>query len=127
MDTQRHGSFEHPKHMFKLMGKEINTILGAQIILLYACFQKYIIELNLINFYILGNISGFFCCLLILSADFVSKLATVKICFRNTIRVSNRLDPDQARHFVGSDHDLTSPPFKHWKMLILYNRHQCEL
>ena len=22
------GSFEHPKHMFKLMGKKINTILG---------------------------------------------------------------------------------------------------
>ena len=28
----RDGSFEHPKHMFKLMGKEINEILGAQTI-----------------------------------------------------------------------------------------------
>ena len=27
------GSFEHPKHMFKLMGKEINAILEAQTIL----------------------------------------------------------------------------------------------
>ena len=26
-------SFEHPKHMFKLMGKEINAIFGAQTIL----------------------------------------------------------------------------------------------
>ena len=29
------GSFEHPKHMFKLMGKEINAILGAQTILIW--------------------------------------------------------------------------------------------
>ena len=28
------GSFEHPKHMFKLTGKEINAILGAQTILI---------------------------------------------------------------------------------------------
>ena len=28
------GSFEHPKHMFKLIGKEINAILGAQTILM---------------------------------------------------------------------------------------------
>ena len=28
--SQWDGSFEHPKHMFKLMGKEINAILGAQ-------------------------------------------------------------------------------------------------
>ena len=27
--------FEHPKHMFKLMSKEINTILGAQRILIW--------------------------------------------------------------------------------------------
>ena len=29
------GSFEHPKHMFKFMGKEINAILGAQTILIW--------------------------------------------------------------------------------------------
>ena len=28
--SQRDSSFEHPKHMFKLMGEEINAILGAQ-------------------------------------------------------------------------------------------------
>ena len=27
--SQWDGSFEHAKHMFKLMGKEINAILGA--------------------------------------------------------------------------------------------------
>ena len=37
------------------------------------------------------------------SADFFSKLTFSKISFRNTIRVSNRLDPDQARRFVGPD------------------------
>ena len=30
--SQWDGSFEHPKHMFKLMGKGINAILGAQTI-----------------------------------------------------------------------------------------------
>ena len=29
----RDGSFEHPKHMFKLMGKEMNANLGPQTIL----------------------------------------------------------------------------------------------
>ena len=29
------GSFEHPKHMFKLMGMVINAILGAQTILIW--------------------------------------------------------------------------------------------
>ena len=33
--SQWDGSFEQPKHMFKLMGKEINTILGAQTILIW--------------------------------------------------------------------------------------------
>ena len=31
------------------------------------------------------------------------KLSFSKKSFRNTIRVSNSLDPDQARHFVGPD------------------------
>ena len=33
--SQWDGSFEHPKHMFKLMGKEINAILGGQTILIW--------------------------------------------------------------------------------------------
>ena len=33
--SQRDGSFEHPKHMFKLTGKEINTNLGTQTILIW--------------------------------------------------------------------------------------------
>ena len=39
-----------------------------------------------------------FCRLLIFSKTNVSKNS-----FRNTILVSNRLDPDQDRHFVGPD------------------------
>ena len=42
-----------------------------------------------------------FCRLLI----FFPKLAFSKNSFRNTIRVWNSLDPDQARHFVGPDLD----------------------
>ena len=30
--SQREDSFEHPKHMFKLMGKGINAIFGAHTI-----------------------------------------------------------------------------------------------
>ena len=33
--SQWDDSFEHPKHMFELMGKEINAILGAQTILIW--------------------------------------------------------------------------------------------
>ena len=33
--SQRDGSLEHPKYMFKLMDKEIITILGAQTILIW--------------------------------------------------------------------------------------------
>ena len=36
----------------------------------------------------------------LLPADFFSKLTN---SFRNTIRVSNSLDPDQARQFVGPE------------------------
>ena len=37
------------------------------------------------------------------SADFIQNQLFREIKFRNTIRVSNRLDPDQVRHFVGPD------------------------
>ena len=49
---------------------------------------------------LLGNFSDFFvvCCCFCFS-----KLTYSKNSFRNTIRVSNSLDPDQARHFVGTD------------------------
>ena len=36
-------------------------------------------------------------------ADFFSKSTFSKKKIRNTIRVSNSLDPGQARHFVGPD------------------------
>ena len=36
-------------------------------------------------------------------ADFFHNQLFRKNSFRNTIRLSNRLDPDQARCFVGSD------------------------
>ena len=37
------------------------------------------------------------------SADFFSKFTYLKNSFRNTIKVSNGLDPDQAQHSVGPD------------------------
>ena len=48
--------------------------------------------------------AGKFVRILLSSADFFfSKLTFSKQSFRNTIRVSNGLDPDQDRHFVGPD------------------------
>ena len=38
--------------------------------------------------------------LFLLSADFLTKSTFLKNSFRNTIRVSNRMDPDQARRFL---------------------------
>ena len=40
---------------------------------------------------------------LLSSADYFSTLLFSKHSFRNTITVSNSLDPDQARRFVGPD------------------------
>ena len=37
------------------------------------------------------------------SANFFPKSTFLKNSFGNTIRVSNRLDPNQVRHFVGPD------------------------
>ena len=51
-----------------------------------------------LNLCMLGNFSCF-----LSSADFFSKSTFSKIFFRITIRVSNSLDPDQARHIVGPD------------------------
>ena len=44
----------------------------------------------------LGNLNAF-----VVSADFNLKLIFSKNSFRNTIRVPNRLDPDQDQHSVG--------------------------
>ena len=33
--SQRDGYFEHPEHMFKSLGNEINAIIGAQTILIW--------------------------------------------------------------------------------------------
>ena len=42
--SQWDGSIEHPKHKFKLMGKEINAILGAQMILIWTYeFVSYLL------------------------------------------------------------------------------------
>ena len=46
----------------------------------------------------MGNFQAF-----LSSADFFSKSTFSENSFRNTIRVSNSLDPGQARHFVGPD------------------------
>ena len=49
---------------------------------------------------------GKFSCFFLSSADFfLSKLTFSKISFREAIRVSNGLDPDQDRHSVGPDLD----------------------
>ena len=45
---------------------------------------------------------GNFVCFLVVYGFFF-KLTFSKKSFRNTIRVSNSSDPDQARHFVGPD------------------------
>ena len=37
------------------------------------------------------------------SADFFSKLTFSQNSFRNTVRMSNNLDPDKDRHYVGPD------------------------
>ena len=50
----------------------------------------------LLTLCLLGNFSCF-----LSSADSFSKLTFSKNYFRNIIRVSNSLDPDQARRFVG--------------------------
>ena len=36
-------SFEHPKHMFKLIGKKINAILGTQTILIWT-YDNFLIS-----------------------------------------------------------------------------------
>ena len=53
----------------------------------FACFFFVICGFLFLNFFFQKNLSGIFS----------------KKSFRNTIRVSNSLDPDQARHFVGPD------------------------
>ena len=42
--SQWDGSFEHPKHMFQLMGKEINVILGVETVLIWTYEMFYYFE-----------------------------------------------------------------------------------
>ena len=51
----------------------------------------------ILPFCLLVNSACFFCCLLL----FFFNINVSKTSFKNTNRVSNGLDPDQARHFVG--------------------------
>ena len=44
--SQRDGSFEHPKHMIKMMGKEINSNLGAQTILIWTYDKGTVLYLH---------------------------------------------------------------------------------
>ena len=55
-------------------------------------------SIKLLTLSILGNFSCFFVVCL-----FFSKSTFLKNSFRNTIRMANSLDPDQARHFIGPD------------------------
>ena len=57
--------------------------------------QKSILHVNSLP---AGNFSMFFCRMVIFSKSTFSKNS-----FRNTIRVSNSLDLDQAKHFVAPD------------------------
>ena len=81
----------------QLMPVEENSIPTAT----YCIFSNKCLFPN--YFCMLGNFSCFFCCCLLLSADFFSKLTFSKNSFRNPIRVSNGLDQDQDRHSVSPD------------------------
>ena len=65
----------------------------------------YIGQYNLDSIKLNGKFQLTLCMLLLLSADFISfkKLTFWKNSFRNTIRVSKGLDPDQDRYSVGPD------------------------
>ena len=62
------------------------------IIAFYQCFYYIILYIN--RTWLVGSCK-----------DFFSKLFFSKISFRNTIRVSNSLDPDQDGRSVGPDLD----------------------
>ena len=57
-----------------------------------------LIHVHVLSLCILGIFHAF-----LSSADCFLKPTFSKNSFKNTIRVSNSLDPDQARHFVGPD------------------------
>ena len=54
-----------------------------------------------LTFSMLGN----FACFFVICGLFFLKLSFSKNSFKNTFRVSNSLDPDQAQRFVGPDLD----------------------
>ena len=62
--------------------------------------------MSLILYFTIQLHAGKFFIFFLSPADFVSsKLTFSKNSYRNTIRVSNSLSPDQAQHFVGPDLD----------------------
>ena len=69
--------------------------------------------MRILTICLLGNFAHFFvvCC-------FFSKLTFPKNSFRNMIRVSNSLDPDQVQHFVGPD---LGPIYKGYQQTTLQN------
>ena len=85
--------------MLKLMGKAIFTILRSRILFI-KIYDIYIknYHICLVNFLhaCMLILHVFFCCLQILKKIYICK----KEIFRNTIRVANIWDPDQARLFV---------------------------
>ena len=76
--SQWDGSFEHPKQMFKFMGKEKNAILGAQ----SQCFNRLSILVYLLYFRLMGSILGNASCApclleLCLSSRFLNELTVL--------------------------------------------------
>ena len=58
-------------------------------------------NVTIVTLCLLGNFAYFFCRLS--SADFFFKIIFFENSFRNTIRMSKSLDPDQVRRSVGPD------------------------
>ena len=88
-----------PLHVMDILvpaREKIKTLLDRA----YVSLQQTLDSLTFVTSYLLGNFAcSFFVC------SFVSKSTVPKNSFRNTIIVSNILDPDQARRFVGPDLD----------------------
>ena len=102
--------FEHPKHMFGLLGKKIIAFLRSKILL------NWTYAINLLTLCMLGNFSCW-CCRLLTFFKTEKK-------FMNTIRVPNGLDSDQDRSSVGPDLapnclQTTSPVDKQFKETFL--------
>ena len=71
-------------------------VMSIELTILYFKGLQVRISINAITFCLLGKYFFFYCLLIFIKINFSKK-------FRNTIRVSNRLDPDQAWHSVRPD------------------------